>query len=116
MPDLVRDVFDEALGGGTGRPRAPRNRRPFDVAGLDEDSDIAMSAAGERPAVAVVNYKNRPVGIDLRPLGLEPAAAYTLTDLRTGQTVRAGLGKDLARIGLSIPAVDFICLSLVRND
>jgi hypothetical protein len=113
MPDLVRDLLDEAQRTGSGESGGAR---PFDVAGLDEDSDIAMSAAGERPAVAVVNYKNRPVVIDLRPLGLEPAAAYTLTDLRTGQAVRAGLGKDLARIGLSIPAVDFICLSLVRND
>jgi hypothetical protein len=116
MPDLVRDIFDEALDGGEGEAGTPRNRRPFDVAGLDEDSDIAMSAVGERPVVAVVNYKNRPVGIDLRPLGLEPAAAYTLTDLRTGQAVRTGSGKDLARIGLSIPAVDFVCLSLARNE
>jgi len=75
-----------------------------------------MSAAGERRVVAVVNYKNRPAGIDLRPLGLEPAAVYTLTDLRTGQAVRTGSGKDLARVGLFIQAVDFICLSLARDE
>jgi hypothetical protein len=56
------------------------------------------------------------VGVDLRPLGLEPAAAYTLTDVRTGQAVRTGSGKDLARVGLSIPAMDYICLSLARHE
>jgi len=123
MPDLMRDMLDEAQrtgsgknGGAAGGGTAELSARPFDVAGLDEESDIAMSTAGERRVVAAVNYKKKPVDIGLSPRGLEPEAAYELTDLKTGEVVRTGSGKDLARIDVSIPAVDFICLSLARTD
>lgn len=108
MPDLVRDVLDEAQG----RTIAAR---PFDIIGLDEDADIAMSTAGERRVVAVVNYKRKPVDIDLLPLGLEPAAGYALADLRTGTVLKKGPGKVVARIRLSVPAVGFIGLSLASE-
>jgi hypothetical protein len=105
MPDVVRGVLDGALGKGSAT-------RPFDIVGLGEDSDIAMSTAGDRRVVAVVNHKKQPVEIDLRPLGLEPAAAYALTDLRTGAALRSGVGTGLMHIKLTIPPVDFICISL----
>jgi len=107
MPDLVRDVLDAALEAGSAE-----TARPFDVAGLDEDSDIAMSTAGERRVVAVVNYKKKPVEIDLHPSGLEPDALYALTDLKTRALIRLRTGKELTRLEFSVPAVDFICLSL----
>lgn len=112
MPDLVRDIFNEALGKGSDTPPGRSEVNPFDILGLDEESDIAMSTAGDRRIVAVVNYKNKPVEIDLRPLGLEPAATYALTDFKTGTVLRSGAGNDLMHIKLAIPAVDFICVSL----
>jgi hypothetical protein len=112
MPELVRDVLDEALRTGSAQSVAGIAARPFDIEGLDEDSDVAMSTAGDRRIVAVVNYKKTPVEIDLGPLELEAATAYTLTDLRNGTVIRSGPGRDLANIKLTIPAVDFICVAL----
>jgi hypothetical protein len=116
MPEVVRGVLDEALARGGGNADLPAGSRTFDVLGLSEDSDIAMAAPSGRRVVAVVNYKNKPVDIDLLPLGLEPAAGYALTDLRSGAVVRAGLGKDLAHTTIAVPAVDFICLSLAQKN
>ncbi len=116
MPDLVRDVLDVALGkeaegaGGGGASRL------FDVAGLDEDSDIAMSTAGKARVIVVVNYKPEPVKIDIRPLGLYASGAYALTDLRTGRLIREGSGRDLAHLNVSVPPADFAGLSVVVKE
>jgi len=112
MPDLVRDILDRARGEASARAPAAGGGLPFDVTGLDGDFDIAMSAAGGRRAVAVVNHKTKAADIGLRPSGLEPEAVYALTDLRTGGVVRQGPGKDLALLEISVPAVDFVCLAL----
>jgi hypothetical protein len=69
-----------------------------------------MSMAGERRIVAVVNYKKIPVEIDLRPLGLEAATTYALTDLKTGEVIRSGAGRDLTYVNISVPAVDYVCV------
>jgi hypothetical protein len=110
MPELVRDVLDWALGTANAQSAARIAARPFDIAGLDEDSDVTMSMAGERRIVAVVNYKKIPVEIDLRPLGLEAATTYALTDLKTGEVIRSGAGRDLTYVNISVPAVDYVCV------
>jgi hypothetical protein len=143
MPELVRDVLDKALGIGSAvtagelgqrgegassiasaepavqtaaAPTTTRNSaRRFDIVGLDEDSDVAMSAAGDRRIVSVVNYKRKPVEIGLRPLAVDPSTVYGLTDLRTGAVIRTGPARDLTHTKLTIPAVDFICVAVAQE-
>jgi hypothetical protein len=107
-PGLVRDILDEALG-QDGSPRL------FDVVGLDEQCDIAMSGDDERRVFAVVNYKKMPIEIDILPLRLERKTKYALTDLRTGAELRTRSGQDLAHIKMTVPGIDYICLSLVAK-
>ena len=100
IPDLVRDVLDDAFqksGGG----------RPVDVLGLNENVDLAVAGFPGGFRVAVINHNPVPRKVTFRPLRklktggiwLDLIAQKSLAALEN----RAGL----ARI---IPARSFLCL------
>ncbi len=109
MPDFLRDVFDSAL-----------QRRgvglPFDVLGAQADTDVASSLEGGIYRLALVNYQARPLDLTIRPLRLEPATRYELSDLRTGEILGEEYGKDFLAIRITAPRFGFICLSLSPLD
>ncbi len=109
MPDFLRDVFDSALHG-------KGIRLPFDILGTQADTDVASSVEGGICRLAVVNYQARPLDLTIRPLRLEPAARYELRDLRTGDMLGDGYGKDFSTIRITAPRLGFICLSLSLLD
>jgi hypothetical protein len=104
-PDLVRDIFDFALA-------EVGVKRTFDILGVSEDIDLAMSSADGVARLAVVNYKNDPVKIKVCPLNLAPDATYDLTELRTGKILATKMGRDLRMMEMKIEKNDFVALSL----
>ena len=105
MPGLLRDIFDLALG-------QRGIKRAFDISGGDEQMDMSMSLTENGSELAIVNYKNTPVQLLIRPLHLKEAALYELTDLKARTLVAEHPGKDFSEIKIAVPGLDYILLRL----
>jgi len=105
-PDLVRDLIDLAL---------DKNgiKRGFDVLGSSQELDLAESASGETRYLAVVNHQDLSRGIKVVPLNLEPDKIYEIKNETTGEIFQAGEASILKSLLVTIPASDFVLLSIV---
>ena len=105
-PDLVRDLIDLAL---------DKNgiKRGFDVLGSSQELDLAESASGETRYLAVVNHQDLSRGIKVVPLNLEPDKIYEIKNATTGEILQAGEASTLKSLLVTIPASDFVLLSIV---
>jgi len=78
MPDLVRDVLDQA---STARGNTPL----VDVVGTNENSDLAVEQTATGFRVAVVNHSPADIEVLLRPLTTSDSGEWL--DLTTGNTI-----------------------------
>ncbi|MBG0860142.1 MAG: DUF4434 domain-containing protein, partial [Bacteroidales bacterium] len=61
IPDLVRDILDDALD-------TYGISRPFDIYGIHDNMDVAMSGKEGKYSVMAANYNNVPVELRIKPL------------------------------------------------
>jgi len=106
FPDLVRDVFDDALG-------FIEINRYFDIYGMNDNMDVATGEAEGKYSVMVSNYNDKPVEVRIRPLIQNWQKNYKLADMRSGSLLDKEViaGPDNFRI--KINASDFIAVSLI---
>ncbi|MGA2587886.1 MAG: hypothetical protein ABSF88_12790 [Candidatus Aminicenantales bacterium] len=104
MPAFVRDVLDFALA-------RHGLKKPFDIDGLAEDMDVAMTTGGGAPAAAVMNYGPRPVDVSILPLSLEPGRTYSVTDLKTGARI-SRKGNELFQLAFRVNSHDFVAIKI----
>jgi len=106
FPDLIRDVFDEALD-------FVEIKRFFDIYGMNNNMDVATGEAEGKYSVMVSNYNNKPVEVRIRPLFPDWKKNFNLIDMKTGSL----LGKDVIiesdHFRIKIDATDFAAVSLV---
>lgn len=105
VPDFAWDVLDFALARGG-------MKRAFDLTGATEELDVAESTLGGRRYLAVVNHRDEPHSVSVRPLGLQPGSQFALRDERTGTVLRQSGMDRLGGLKFTIPGRDYILLSL----
>jgi len=104
-PDLVRDLIDLVLG-------EYGVKREFEVRGLSEEFDLAESVNGESRNLAIVNHSDSPRRISVIPLNLDPQEKYEIKNETTGEILQAGKASTLKSLMVTIPASDFVLLSI----
>jgi hypothetical protein len=106
FPDLIRDIFDEALG-------FVEIKRFFDIYGMNNNMDVAAGEDEGKYSVMVSNYNDKPAEVRIRPLIPEWKKNFNLIDMETGSLLGKNviMGSDHFRI--KIDASDFVAVSLV---
>jgi len=99
IPDVVRDVLDEAMA-VTGTSRA------MDILGTTENVDLASTGVPGGCRVAVVNHEASPIDIVLVPLR-SAAGGGTWTDLVSG--ARKPARQSDGGLSISIPGLGYAC-------
>ena len=100
LPDVVRDVLDEALAVSGGK-------RTVDVLGTTDNVDLASTFVPGGCRAAVVNHGSAPLEVMIVPLGVGAGAGGAWTDLVTGVR-KPGREADGA-LAVTVPARGYIC-------
>jgi len=82
------------------------------VRGLSEEFDLAESVNGESRNLAIVNHSDSPRRISVIPLNLDPQEKYEIKNETTGEILQAGKASTLKSLMVTIPASDFVLLSI----
>jgi hypothetical protein len=109
FPDLLRDIFDEALNiyGIT---------RPFDIYGITDNMDVTMNEDDGQYSVMIANYGNNPVDVRIKPLFKEWESKYSLIDLKSGKSTIGIMAGNLETIDAKVEGNNFIAVSLVSKN
>ena len=109
FPDLLRDIFDEAL----------NNYgiiRPFDLYKINYNMDVAMNEGDGKYSVMVANYGNNPVDIRIKPLLKEWESKYCLIDMKSGKALTGMKVGNSGTINIKVDDNNFIAISLVLKN
>ena len=109
FPDLLRDIFDEALNfyGIT---------RPFDIYGITDNMDVSMTENHGEYSVMLANYGNNPVDIRIKPLFKDWLSKYSLTDMKSGETAVGIMTGNQEFIDSKVDGNNFIAIRLVSKN
>ena len=109
FPDLLRDIFDEALG-------FYGIMRHFDFYGIRDNMDIASGEAGGKYSFIVSNYNDKPVEVTIKPLLKDWKENFILVDLRSGSANMKNVMTGPDHFRIKIDTCDFVAFSLVPEN
>ncbi len=109
FPDLLRDIFDEALDfyGIT---------RPFDIYGITDNMDVSMNENHGKYSVMIANYRNNPVDVRIKPLLKDWGSKYSLIDMKSGKTMIGIMTGNPEVIDLKVDGNNFIAIRVVSKN
>jgi hypothetical protein len=109
FPDLLRDIFDEALSNyGI--------KRSFDIYGITDNMDISMNEDNGQYSVMVANYEPNPVNVKIKPLIIGWSGNYDLVDLKSGKAMTGMIAGNPENITTNIGGNNFIAFRLVSKN
>lgn len=106
FPDLVRDLLDEAL-------QTYDVKRPFDVYGMKDNMDVAMSSRDGSCFIMLANYGSHPISLRIKPLVLDQKSEYTVTDMKSRKIVSERAANSSSPIDVQIKGNHYLAVSLV---
>jgi hypothetical protein len=109
FPDLLRDIFDEALNiyGLT---------RPFDIYGITDNMDVSMNEDDGQYSVMIANYGNNPADVRIKPLFKEWGNFYKLIDMKSGKTGNSIMTENPEAIIAKVEGNNFVAVRLVSKS
>jgi hypothetical protein len=109
FPDLLRDIFDEALS-------IYGIKRPFDIYGISDNMDITMNEDDGHYSVMVANYGNSPVDVRIKPLFKEWGNSYNLIDMKSGKAGNYIMNENPEAINAKVEGNNFIAFRLASKN
>ena len=109
FPDLLRDIFDDALGNyGI--------KRQFDVYGVIDNMDVTMNEDKGKFSIMIANYNETSVEIRVKPLIREWSKNYDLVELKSGvaNIPNISVGSDIFKVKVDLN--NYVAVSLVLKD
>jgi hypothetical protein len=106
FPDLVRDLLDEALD-------TYSVERPFDVYGMKDNMDVAMSSWDRSCSIMLANYGWDPISLKIKPLVLDEKSGYTVTDMKSRKIVSERAANSSNPIDVQVDGNNYVAISLV---
>ncbi len=109
LPDLLLDIFDEALNNYD-------IKRPFDIYGITDNMDVTMNEDDGQYSVMVANYGNSPVDVRIKPLFKEWGNSYNLIDLKSGKAWNSIVTENPEVINAKVEGNNFIAFRLTSKN
>jgi len=111
FPDLVRDLLDEAL-------RTYDVKRPFDVYGMKDNMDAAMSSRDGSCFIMLAEYGSDPISLKIKPLVLDQKSEYTVTDLKSRKIISEWAPTNSTYLDVRVDGSNYVAISLApkRNN
>jgi hypothetical protein len=108
FPELVRDLLDEAL-------QTYDVKRPFDVYGMKDNMDVAMSSRDGSCFIMLANYGSDPISLKIKPLVLDQKSEYTVTDMKSRKIVSERAATSSSSIDVRIEGNNYLAVSLAPS-
>jgi hypothetical protein len=102
----VRDVLSEAL-------KTYNVERPFDVYGMKDNMDVAMSSRDGKCFLVLANYGSDSISLKIKPLVLDQKSEYTVIDMKSRKIVSERAANSSSPIDVQIQGNDYLAISLV---
>jgi hypothetical protein len=109
FPDLLRDIFDEALG-------IYGIKRQFDIYGIKDNMDVCMNEEDGQYSVMVANYYNSPVDLKIKPLYREWGNSCNLIDLKSGKPMNSLMDGNQENIDIKVEGNNYVAFRLVPKN
>ena len=109
FPDLLRDIFDDALGNHG-------INRQFDVYGVIDNMDVTMNEDKGKYSIMIANYNEVPVEIKIKPLIRNWIKNYDLVELNSGTVMIPNVTAGSETFKIKVDPDNYIALSLVLKD
>jgi hypothetical protein len=109
FPDLLRDIFDEALG-------IYGIKRQFDIYGIKDNMDVCMNEEDGQYSLMVANYENSPVDLKIKPLYREWGNCCNLIDMKSGKPMNNLMAGNPEFINTKVEGNNYIAIRLVPKN